>query len=129
MKTVAVAERGRPHRERMGRMRPKRRCLSIVVAGPWPLRTAVGSTPAAFDEGVAHVLSATDLAYTDPVQYSGIHTDVFREGLGVVAAGRLGQDGVFKASEVLAKQDGTCLPPETAVALKDGGHWPEGADP
>jgi cytochrome c-type biogenesis protein CcmE len=54
--------------------------------------------------------------------YTGILPDLFREGKGVVAQGRLGPDGVFKASEVLAKHDENYMPPEAADALKKAGH-------
>jgi cytochrome c-type biogenesis protein CcmE len=56
------------------------------------------------------------------VVYTGILPDLFREGKGVVAQGRLGPDGVFKASEVLAKHDENYMPPEAADALKKAGH-------
>jgi cytochrome c-type biogenesis protein CcmE len=49
--------------------------------------------------------------------------DLFREGQGVVTEGRLGPDGVFQASTVLAKHDEKYMPPEVAAALKKSGHW------
>ena len=62
---------------------------------------------------VRFVLS--DLAGSDvPVLYDGILPDLFREGQGIVATGRLGADGVFVASEVLAKHDENYMPPELA---------------
>jgi len=64
----------------------------------------------------------TDTARTIPVTYTGILPDLFREGKGVVAQGRIGTDGVFKASEVLAKHDENYMPPEAAEALKKAGH-------
>ena len=64
----------------------------------------------------------TDTAKTIPVTYTGILPDLFREGKGVVAQGRIGTDGVFKASEVLAKHDENYMPPEAADALKKAGH-------
>ena len=54
--------------------------------------------------------------------------DLFREGQGVVAEGRLRGDGVFVASSVLAKHDEKYMPPEVAAALKKAGHWQEGGD-
>ena len=60
----------------------------------------------------------TDTAKTIPVVYSGILPDLFREGKGVVAQGRLGPDGVFQAREVLAKHDENYMPPEVAEAVK-----------
>jgi cytochrome c-type biogenesis protein CcmE len=64
----------------------------------------------------------TDTARTIPVVYSGILPDLFREGKGVVAQGKLGADGTFRASEVLAKHDENYMPPEAAEALKKAGH-------
>jgi cytochrome c-type biogenesis protein CcmE len=64
----------------------------------------------------------TDTAKTIPVVYTGILPDLFREGKGVVAQGRVGQDGTFRASEVLAKHDENYMPPEAAEALKKAGH-------
>jgi cytochrome c-type biogenesis protein CcmE len=57
------------------------------------------------------------------VRYQGLLPDLFREGQGIVAQGVLGQDGVFVASEVLAKHDETYMPPEVADALKRTGVW------
>ncbi len=64
----------------------------------------------------------TDTAQTIPVVFSGILPDLFREGKGVVAQGKLGTDGVFHANEVLAKHDENYMPPEAAEALKKAGH-------
>ena len=64
----------------------------------------------------------TDTARTIPVVYTGILPDLFREGKGVVAQGRLGPDGTFHANEVLAKHDENYMPPEAAEALKKAGH-------
>jgi cytochrome c-type biogenesis protein CcmE len=64
----------------------------------------------------------TDTAKTIPVVYTGILPDLFREGKGVVAQGKLGTDGTFRASEVLAKHDENYMPPEAAEALKKAGH-------
>ena|SRR5689334_1209259 len=63
----------------------------------------------------------TDTARAIPVVYSGILPDLFKEGKGVVAQGRLGQDGTFKANEVLAKHDENYMPPEAAHAVKQAG--------
>jgi cytochrome c-type biogenesis protein CcmE len=63
----------------------------------------------------------TDGAKAVPVSYTGILPDLFKEGKGVVAQGRLGPDG-FHASEVLAKHDENYMPPEAAEALRKGGH-------
>jgi cytochrome c-type biogenesis protein CcmE len=64
----------------------------------------------------------TDTARTIPVVYTGILPDLFREGKGVVAQGKLGSDGTFHASEVLAKHDENYMPPQAAEALKKAGH-------
>ena len=64
----------------------------------------------------------TDTAKTIPVVYTGILPDLFREGKGVVAQGKIGSDGTFRASEVLAKHDENYMPPEAAEALKKAGH-------
>ena len=65
----------------------------------------------------------TDGAHTVAVAYGGVLPDLFREGQGVVALGRLGPDGLFRATEVLARHDETYMPPEVADALKRSGHW------
>jgi cytochrome c-type biogenesis protein CcmE len=59
----------------------------------------------------------TDTAESVTVRYSGILPDLFGEGQGVVAKGRLGADGVFLAQEVLAKHDESYMPPEVQDAL------------
>jgi cytochrome c-type biogenesis protein CcmE len=64
----------------------------------------------------------TDTAKTIPVVYTGLLPDLFREGKGVVAQGKIGADGTFRASEVLAKHDENYMPPEAADALKKAGH-------
>lgn len=60
----------------------------------------------------------TDFQRSVPVHYTGVLPDLFREGQGVVAHGRLGADGVFTADEVLAKHDEKYMPPEVARSLK-----------
>ena len=67
----------------------------------------------------------TDLSRDLPVTYRGALPDLFREGQGVVAEGKLGGDGVFVATQVLAKHDETYMPPEVAEALKKSGRWQE----
>jgi len=66
----------------------------------------------------------TDFRHTVPVKYSGILPDLFREGQGVVAHGRL-QNGTFVADEILAKHDEKYMPPEVAKSLKDNPPPPE----
>jgi cytochrome c-type biogenesis protein CcmE len=56
------------------------------------------------------------------VEYVGILPDLFREGQGVIARGALDGDGLFEASEVLAKHDENYMPPEVAEALEESGH-------
>ena len=73
-------------------------------------------------DGLTVKFKVTDTAKTIPVVYVGILPDLFREGKGVVAQGRIGADGIFKASEVLAKHDENYMPPEAADALKKAGH-------
>jgi cytochrome c-type biogenesis protein CcmE len=60
----------------------------------------------------------TDFRHNLPVRYTGVLPDLFREGQGVVAHGRIGGDGTFVADEVLAKHDEKYMPPEVARALK-----------
>ena len=60
----------------------------------------------------------TDTARDIPVRYSGLLPDLFKEGKGVVAQGKL-ENGVFQAKEVLAKHDENYMPPEAAEALKN----------
>ena len=68
-------------------------------------------------DGVTVRFNVTDTAKTIPVVYTGILPDLFKEGKGVVAQGKLGPDGVFTASEVLAKHDENYMPPEAAAAV------------
>ena len=64
----------------------------------------------------------TDLAQRVPVSFTGMLPDLFKEGKGVVAQGRLGADGVFRAEQVLAKHDENYMPPEAAEALEKARH-------
>ena len=66
----------------------------------------------------------TDYAHTIGVSYTGVLPDLFREGQGIIARGRLAGDGVFVAEEVLAKHDENYMPPEVADALKTAGAGP-----
>jgi cytochrome c-type biogenesis protein CcmE len=66
----------------------------------------------------------TDLNKQLPVHYEGVLPDLFREGQGVVAQGRLESGGKFVASQVLAKHDEKYMPPEAAQALKGGTFTP-----
>ena len=78
------------------------------------------------DAGLAVEFTVTDGKTSVPVTYSGVLPDLFREGQGVVALGTRAPDGVFRASEVLAKHDEKYMPPEVVDALKRTGHWQEG---
>jgi cytochrome c-type biogenesis protein CcmE len=69
-------------------------------------------------DGVQVRFVVTDTVKQVPVVFSGILPDLFKEGKGVVAQGKLGGDGVFAASEVLAKHDENYMPPEAADALE-----------
>ena len=68
-------------------------------------------------DGVTVNFIVTDTVKTIPVSFKGILPDLFKEGKGVVAQGKIGPDGVFQASEVLAKHDENYMPPEAADAV------------
>jgi cytochrome c-type biogenesis protein CcmE len=69
-------------------------------------------------DGLTVHFKVTDTARAIPVVYTGILPDLFKEGKGVVAQGRLGDDGVFRAREVLAKHDENYMPPDAAHAVE-----------
>jgi cytochrome c-type biogenesis protein CcmE len=69
-------------------------------------------------DGLTVQFLVTDTAKTIPVTYTGILPDLFKEGKGVVAQGKLESDGVFHASEILAKHDENYMPPEAKHALE-----------
>ena len=69
-------------------------------------------------DGLTVNFDVTDQDKTVTIQYTGILPDLFREGQGIVAHGRLRDDGIFVADEVLAKHDENYMPPEVAEALK-----------
>jgi len=68
-------------------------------------------------DGLTVRFAITDTAQTVPVVYKGILPDLFKEGKGVVAQGKLESDGSFHASEVLAKHDENYMPPAAADAV------------
>jgi cytochrome c-type biogenesis protein CcmE len=70
-------------------------------------------------QGLTVRFAVTDRAQKIPVTYTGLLPDLFKEGKGVVAQGKLGVDGVFRADQVLAKHDENYMPPEAAAALKN----------
>ena len=74
-------------------------------------------------DGLTTTFRITDLSHVVSVSYTGLLPDLFREGQGVVAEGQLLANGVFVASEVLAKHDENYMPPEVAEALKKSGQW------
>jgi cytochrome c-type biogenesis protein CcmE len=65
--------------------------------------------------------SVTDGTAEVPVSYTGILPDLFREGQGIISVGQINRDGLFEASEVLAKHDENYMPPEIADSLKQSG--------
>jgi cytochrome c-type biogenesis protein CcmE len=77
-------------------------------------------------DGMTTQFDVTDLTATLHVSYTGLLPDLFREGQGVVAEGKMGGNGIFTASEVLAKHDEKYMPPEVSAALKKSGHWQYG---
>jgi len=79
------------------------------------------------EDGRRVTFRVTDGRTDIDVVYDGVMLDLFREGQGVVAEGRV-KDGVFVASTVLAKHDEKYMPPEVAKALKESGHWQESGD-
>jgi len=70
------------------------------------------------NDGLTVNFNVTDGAEIIPVEYVGILPDLFREGQGIVAQGKLDSTGLFTASEVLAKHDENYMPPEVAEALE-----------
>ena len=69
-------------------------------------------------DGITAHFIVTDTVREFPVQYTGILPDLFREGRGVVAQGKLGDNNTFIASEVLAKHDENYMPPEAKNAVE-----------
>ncbi|ASV87136.1 MULTISPECIES: cytochrome c maturation protein CcmE [Ochrobactrum] len=74
-------------------------------------------------EGSELRFTVTDTIKTVKVVFEGIAPDLFREGQGVVAEGRFGSDGVFRADNVLAKHDENYVPKDLADSLKKKGVW------
>jgi len=70
----------------------------------------------------------TDYAHDLSVEYQGILPDLFREGQGVVALGRIDTNGVLIAEQILAKHDETYMPPEVSKALQESGRSPSGGN-
>lgn len=80
------------------------------------------------EDSLATRFVVTDGPEDVTVEYVGILPDLFREGQGVIARGELDENGLFAASEVLAKHDENYMPPEVADALEKSGHVPTGMD-
>jgi cytochrome c-type biogenesis protein CcmE len=97
---------------------------SQIVAGEVPTDTNIRVGGLVVDGSVKRQsgsldveFALTDMTESITVVYSGILPDLFREGQGIVAMGKLGPNNVFEASEVLAKHDEEYMPPEVADAL------------
>jgi cytochrome c-type biogenesis protein CcmE len=75
------------------------------------------------EDGMTTHFRITDHDNAIKVVFKGSLPDLFREGQGVVAEGKLDASGIFQASEVLAKHDENYMPPEVADALKKSGQW------
>jgi len=73
-------------------------------------------------DGLNVQFTVTDTAYNVPVVYNGILPDLFKEGRGCVAQGKISSDGVFHAEQVLAKHDENYMPPEAGAALDKAKH-------
>lgn len=80
-------------------------------------------------DGTTMLFRVTDTAQSVTVTYKGVLPDLFREGQGVVAEGSLNRQGLFIASEVLAKHDENYMPKEVAEAIKASGQWKPGTSP
>ena len=80
-------------------------------------------------DGVEVRFAVTDTAKTIPVVYRGSLPDLFREGKMVVAQGQLGDDGTFRAREVLAKHDENYMPPEAKEAVEKAHRAAKKANP
>ena len=78
-------------------------------------------------DGLNVQFTVTDTAASVPVVYNGILPDLFKEGRGCVAQGKISSDGVFHAEQVLAKHDENYMPPEAGAALDKAKHAREAA--
>jgi len=77
------------------------------------------------NDGLTVRFTVTDTAASIPVVYKGILPDLFKEGKGCVAQGKIGADGVFEADQVLAKHDENYMPPEAGDAIDKAKHAKE----
>jgi cytochrome c-type biogenesis protein CcmE len=78
-------------------------------------------------DGLTVRFVVTDTAASIPVVYKGILPDLFKEGRGCVAQGKIGPDGVFQAEQVLAKHDENYMPPQAGDAIDKAKHAQEAA--
>ena len=78
-------------------------------------------------DGLTVRFTVTDTAASIPVVYKGILPDLFKEGRGCVAQGKLSSDGVFTAEQVLAKHDENYMPPEAGQAIDKAKYAKEAA--
>ena len=99
--------------------------VSDVVAGKSPAQKdfrlggmVVNGSVRREPDSLAVMFDLTDNAKVMTVYYNGILPDLFREGQGIISKGKLRADGVFEASEVLAKHDENYMPPEVAESMK-----------
>ena len=72
-------------------------------------------------DGTRVEFMATDCAADIPVNFTGVLPDLFREGQGVVADGYIDSNGVFQASQILAKHDENYMPAESMAAIEASG--------
>ena len=79
------------------------------------------------NDGLTVRFIVTDTEASIPVVYKGILPDLFKEGRGCVAQGKIGSDGVFHAEQVLAKHDENYMPPEAGAAIDKAKHAQEAA--
>lgn len=100
-----------------------------VIAGKAPVGQLIRVGGMVVDDSVVRSedslevrFELTDYAATVPVTYTGILPDLFGEGQGAVASGKLNAQGLLVASEVLAKHDENYMPPEVAEALEQSGY-------
>ena len=98
--------------------------ISEVVAGNYPEDRNFRIGGLVVNDSVERELDSLEISFrvTDtrcelPVAYSGVLPDLFREGQGVVAHGRLGSDGIFQAEKIMAKHDEDYMAPEVAEQL------------
>ena len=104
-----------------------------VAAGGAPVGQSIRVGGMVLEDSVQRSQDSLEVAFTltdyeaqVPVVYAGILPDLFGEGQGAVAAGKLDENGVLQANEVLAKHDENYMPPEVAEALEKSGYDQKG---